>query len=319
MTMGESSAQRGKFDFIDVLSAAGSPGRLTHLLTVALRLKERYRATGRNEPLAAGKTLAMIFEKPSLRTRVSFEVAMQHLGGAALYISPAEIGLGTRESVPDAARVLSGFCDAIMARTFAHASIEQLAQYASRPVINGLSDHSHPCQAMADLMTVQEHFGALRGLTLAYVGDGNNVARSLMQACAVFGLKFRLAAPEGYHLNPADVQAVRQAYADFDFAADTDPRVAVRSADVIYTDTWVSMGQEEEKAARRTRFAAYQVNGALLAAAPAHAKVMHCLPAYRGVEITDDVMDGPHSIIFEQAENRLHFHKGLLAVQMGGQ
>jgi ornithine carbamoyltransferase len=306
----------GKFDFVDILGI--DRAMLEHLLAVAQRLKSQYRATGRNDPMAAGKTLAMIFEKPSLRTRVSFEVAMTHLGGAAIYITPGEIGLGTRESVPDAARVLSGFCDAIMARTFSHDTIVQLAHFSNRPVTNGLSDRSHPCQVMADLLTVREHFGSLSGLTLAYVGDGNNVARSLMEACAVFGLKFRIAVPHGYELHQSDVQTAR-AVPGFDFHCTTDPREAVKSADIIYTDTWVSMGQENEKAQRLKIFAPYQINTALLSAAPAHAVVMHCLPAYRGVEITDEAMDFDRSIVFQQAENRLHFQKGLLAVQLGGQ
>lgn len=308
--------QAGKFDFIDILGM--DRAMLEHLLAVAERLKKQYRATGRNEPLAAGKTLAMIFEKPSLRTRVSFEVAMAHLGGAAIYITPGEIGLGKRESVPDAARVLSGFCDAIMARTFAHDTIVQLAHYSCRPVTNGLSDRSHPCQVMADLLTIREHFGSLSGLTLAYIGDGNNVARSLMEACAVFGLKFRIAAPQGYQLDNTDVQAAGN-IPGFDYQCTADPREAVTSADVIYTDTWVSMGQESEKEQRLKIFSPYQVNSALIAAAPAHAVVMHCLPAYRSIEITDEAMDFDRSIVFQQAENRLHFQKGVLAVQLGGQ
>ncbi len=308
--------QAGKFDFIDILGM--DRAMLEHLLVVAERLKKQYRATGRNEPMAAGKTLAMIFEKPSLRTRVSFEVAMVHLGGAAIYITPGEIGLGKRESVPDAARVLSGFCDAIMARTFAHDTIVQLARFSNRPVTNGLSERSHPCQVMADLLTIREHFGSLSGLTLAYIGDGNNVARSLMEACAVFGLKFRIAAPQGYQLDNADVQAAGK-ITGFDFQGTTDPREAVKSADIIYTDTWVSMGQENEKEQRLKIFTPYQINSALIAAAPAHSVVMHCLPAYRGIEITDEAMDFDRSIVFQQAENRLHFQKGVLAVQLGGQ
>jgi ornithine carbamoyltransferase len=305
-----------KVDFLDIL---GHPRPvLEHMLQVAARLKQQYRTAGRNEPLVAGKTLAMIFEKPSLRTRVSFDSAMVHLGGSALYISPGEIGLGSRESIPDIARVLSGFCDAIMARTFAHKTIELLAQNSRRPVINGLSEKSHPCQIMADLMTIAEHFGGLSGRTVAYIGDGNNVARSLLEGCAVLGLKFRIAAPSGYQLDDASIAACRKV-ATVDFQAFTDPQTAVKDADVIYTDTWVSMGQESEKARRLPVFAPYQINDALLAAAPSHAVVMHCLPAYRGVEITDSVMDSPRSIVFEQAENRLHFQKGLLAVLIGGQ
>ena len=314
MNQTNNSPPGGKFDFIDIL---GMPrATLEHLLAVAARLKAQYRSTGRNDPVAAGKTLAMIFEKPSLRTRVSFEVAMTHLGGAAIYITPGEIGLGTRESVPDAARVLSGFCDAIMARTFAHDTLVQLARFSNRPVTNALSDRSHPCQVMADLLTIREHFGCLSGLTLAYVGDGNNVARSLMEACAVFGLKFRIAAPIGYELQHSDIQTA-SSVPGFDFQATTDPTEAVRAADIIYTDTWVSMGQESEKAQRMKIFTPYQINAKLISAAPAHAVVMHCLPAYRGVEITDQAMDFDRSIVFQQAENRLHFQKGLLAVQIG--
>lgn len=305
-----------KLDFIDI--AATPRTVLDHLLETAARLKAEYQSTGRNEPLAAGKVMAMIFEKPSLRTRVSFDVAMRHLGGAALYISPQEIGLGKRESVADAARVLSGFCDVLMARTFAHQTLLDLARFSRRPVINALSDHSHPCQAMADLLTVRERFGKLRGVTLAYIGDGNNVARSLLEACSMFEMKFRIATPRQYQLDAVSIKAAAQAHPGFDFAATDDPFVAVQAADVIYTDTWISMGQEDEKAQRLAVFGPYQINQSLLAAAPGHAMVMHCLPAYRGVEITDEVMDGPQSAVFVQAENRLHFQKGLLAVQLAG-
>lgn len=306
----------GKLDFIDIAQTPRAV--LDHLLDVASRLKTQYRTTGHNDPLATGKVLAMIFEKPSLRTRVSFDVAMRHLNGAAIYIAPAEIGLGQRESVADAARVLSGFCDAIMARTFAHQTILDLARYSNRPVTNGLSDHSHPCQAMADILTVRERFSRLEGLTLAYVGDGNNVARSLMEACAAFCMKFNIAAPAGYELDSHSIAATTSAHHDFKFSASHDPKAAVKSADVIYTDTWVSMGQEDQKQQRMPIFKPYQINDALLRCAPSHAMVMHCLPAYRGVEITDEVMDGPQSAVFEQAENRLHFQKGLLAVQLAG-
>jgi ornithine carbamoyltransferase len=261
----------------------------------------------------------MIFEKPSLRTRVSFETAMVHLGGHALYISPTEIGLGTRESVPDVARVLSGMVDGIMARVFEHQKLKDLAAHAAIPVINGLSDYSHPCQAMADLMTIEEHFGKLKGLTLAYIGDGNNVARSLLVACAKFGLNFRIATPPGYELEDEIVQRVMSFHQDFDFVSAHDPHEAVRDADVLYTDTWVSMGQEAEKAIRLPVFKPYQINEELLAAAPKQAVVLHCLPAYRGVEITDAVIDGPQSLVFPEAHNRLHFQKALLAALLAGQ
>ncbi len=303
------------FDFVDIMSS--SPQTLGHLLSLAARLKSAHRQLGRNDPVCAGKVLAMIFEKPSLRTRVSFDVAMTHLGGSAIYISPNEIGLGSREAVPDVARVLSGMCDAIMARTFAHQTIEQLAAFASVPVINGLSDRSHPCQAMADLLTVQEEFGSLEGRTLAYIGDGNNVARSLLEACGVFKMNFAIATPPGYALPAADFQALQSVYR-IKTLITSSPKEAVVQADVIYTDTWVSMGQEDEKAARMPIFRPYQINSQLLAAAPAHAIVMHCLPAYRNVEITDAVLDGPQSRVFQQAHNRLHFQKALLAFQIGG-
>ncbi len=297
---------------LDFISIAQTPSdMLRHLLDAAIKLKAQRQKNGANAPIAAGRVLVMIFEKPSLRTRVSFETAMVHLGGAAIYLSPQEIGLGQRETVADAARVLSGFCDAIMARTFAHQTIVDLARYSNKPVINGLSDHSHPCQAMADLMTIEEHFGKLAGLTLAYVGDGNNVARSLMLACSRFDMKFNIATPPGYELpetqDPASAAAA---------LATHDPQQAVRGADIIYTDTWVSMGQEAEKESRRALFQPYQVNSALMAQAPAHAIVMHCLPAYRGLEITEDVIDAPRSLVFQQAENRMHFQKGLLAAQL---
>ncbi|HTV47174.1 MAG TPA: ornithine carbamoyltransferase [Phycisphaerae bacterium] len=314
--MNQNNAPAAKRDFLDILNHPRQ--ELEHMLQVAARLKQQYKTTGRNEPLAAGKTLAMIFEKPSLRTRVSFDAAMTHLGGSAIYISPAEIGIGSRESAPDVARVLAGLCDAIMARTFSHKTIEQLAQYCSRPVINGLSDKSHPCQAMADFLTISEHFGGLSGRCLAYIGDGNNVARSLLEGCTVLGLKFRIASPSGYQLDDASIAACRKVGA-IDFQSFIDPKEAVKDADVIYTDTWVSMGQEDQKVQRLPVFAPYQINDALLAAAPSHAMVMHCLPAYRGVEITDSVMDSPRSIVFQQAENRLHFQKGLLAILIGGQ
>jgi ornithine carbamoyltransferase len=306
-----------KLDFVSMTDVPQP--MLAHILDVAKTLKKQLKTTGHNDPLARGKVLACIFEKPSLRTRVSFETAMYHLGGSALSIAPGEIGLGTRESVPDVARVLAGMVDGIMARVFEHQKLKDLATFAKVPVINGLSDYSHPCQAMADLMTIDEHFGKLEGLTLAYIGDGNNVARSLMVACARFGVKFRIAAPPGYELEPELIDRIMRQVPNLDFTSAHDPQDAVRSADVICTDTWVSMGQEAEKAKRLPVFQAYQINAELLKAAPSHAVVLHCLPAYRGVEITDDVLDGPQSLVFQEAENRLHFQKGLLAVLLCGQ
>jgi ornithine carbamoyltransferase len=306
-----------KLDFVSIV--ATPQDTLARIMVVAQRLKDQLKATGRNDPLAAGKTLAMIFEKPSLRTRVSFEVAMNQIGGAGLYIAPSEIGLGKRESVADVARVLSGMVDGIMARVFEHDKLLGLAKHAAIPVINGLSDYSHPCQAMADLFTMEEHFGKLKGLTLAYVGDGNNVARSLMCACARFGVKFRIASPVGYELEEELIDRIMKQEPTLDFSRTSDPCLAVRDADAIYTDTWVSMGQEDEKAARLPIFQPYQINAELLARAPKSAVVMHCLPAYRGLEITDEVIDGPQSVVFQQAENRLHLQKGLLAVLLAGQ
>ena len=305
-----------KTDFVSIVDLPQE--QLQHILDVAKRLKKQLKETGLNDPIGRGKVLACIFEKPSLRTRVSFETAMYQLGGNSLYISPSEIGLGTRESVPDVARVLSGMVNGIMARVFEHSKLKELAEHASIPVINGLSDYSHPCQAMADLMTAEEHFGKLQGLTMAYIGDGNNVARSLMVACARFGVKFRISSPAGYELEPELIERIIRQVPALDFTSAHDPKEAVKSADIIYTDTWVSMGQEAEKAKRLPIFAPYQINDALLKAAPSQAIVMHCLPAYRGVEITDEVMDGPQSVVFEEAENRLHFQKGLLAVLLCG-
>jgi ornithine carbamoyltransferase len=291
---------------------------LRHCLDVALALKAQLKTTGRNDPLLAGKTLAMIFEKPSLRTRVSFAVAMTQLGGNGLLLRDEEVGLGKRESVADVARVLSGMCNGIMARTFEHEKVTGLAKWATVPVISGLTDYSHPCQAMADLMTLEEHFGALKGRTLAYVGDGNNVARSLSVACGKFGLRFVLASPTAYALPKEDLDRIMSQVPNMDLEVTDDPQQAVKEADAIYTDTWVSMGQEAEKAQRLKDFAGYAIDEKLLAAAPKHAVVMHCLPAYRGLEISAEVMEGPQSLIFPQAENRLHFQKGLLAVLMGG-
>lgn len=291
---------------------------LQHLFDVAAKLKSQLRATGRNDPILAGKTLAMIFEKPSLRTRVSFAVAMSQLGGSGLLLRNEEVGLGSREPIQDIARVLSGMCDGIMARTFEHEKVIGLAHRATVPVINGLTDFNHPCQAMADLMTLREHFGSLKGRTLVFVGDGNNVARSLAVACGKFDMRFILSSPGGYELPSSDMDRIMAQVPDLDWEVVSDPLEAVHEADCIYTDTWVSMGQEAEKQQRLAAFADFQVNEGLLAAAPKHAVVLHCLPAYRGYEISAAVMEGPQSLVFQEAENRLHFQKGLLAVLMGG-
>ena len=291
--------------------------QLRHTLDVSHQLKKQLKETGRNDPILAGKTLAMIFEKPSLRTRVSFAVAMTQLGGNGLLLRGEEVGIGQREPIEDMARVISSMCDGIMARTFEHEKVTGLAKWSTVPVINGLTDYSHPCQAMADLMTLEEHFGSLAGRTMAFVGDGNNVARSLAFACARFGMKFILAAPVGYEFSDAETTQMRSRLPGLEMEITRDPKEAVRNADAIVTDTWVSMGQEAEKAKRVKEFAGFQVDRALLTIAPKQAVVLHCLPAYRGLEISEEVMEGPQSLIFQEAENRLHFQKGLLAVLLG--
>lgn len=303
--------------FVDI--SDHSAAELRHMLDVSKRLKAQLKTTGKNDPLLAGKTLAMIFEKPSLRTRVSFAVAMTQLGGNGLVLRQEEVGLGSREPVQDVARVLASMCDGIMARTFEHEKIENLAKFSKVPVINGLTDLSHPCQAMADLLTVEEHFGKLSGLTMAFIGDGNNVARSLAVACGRFGMPFVLASPTGFEFPTDDVKRLKAQEPKLDLRLTTDPRDAVKKADVIVTDTWVSMGQEAEKAKRLQTFRGFEVNDDLLSLAPKHAMVLHCLPAYRGLEISESVLESPRSLVFPEAENRLHFQKGLIAVLMGGQ
>ena len=266
------------------------------------------------------KVLALVFEKPSLRTRMSFEIAMLQLGGHTIYLSPAEVGLGGRESVPDVARVLSRYADAVAARTFSHKTLEVLAQYADVPVINALSDLEHPCQALADLLTIYEKKGELEGLALAYVGDGNNVAHSLMLSSALAGMNFRIASPAGYRVRD-DLLELARSYAmesGTEIMCTEDPRQAVREADVIYTDVWTSMGQESESEKRRRVFTAYQVNDDLLALAGKDAILMHPLPAHHGEEVAEGVLDTPQSVVFDQAENRMHLQKALLADMLGG-
>lgn len=258
-----------------------------------------------------GKALAMIFEKPSLRTRVSFETAMTHLGGHAMYLSNADIGIGSREPIKDIARVLGRMCDGIMARTFSHQMVEDFGRYAGVPVVNALTDYSHPCQAMADIMTVQEHLGDVAGRTIAFIGDGNNVARSLAIACGKLEMKFILACPTGYELEAEFLDKLAGTV-----SVTNDPLSAVAEADVIYTDTWVSMGQEEEKKKRIDDFKGFQINAKLLAAAPQRAIVLHCLPAYRGYEITDEAFEAHATTILDESENRLHFQRTLLNVLM---
>src|SRR5579859_6581599 len=294
--------------------AESTSADLEHLIRLAVQLKLEWQSGG-NRPVLAGKVLGMIFQKPSLRTRVSFDVAMLHLGGHALYLSPAEIGLGQRESIADVARVLSGFTQGIMARVFDPAHLTQLAQSSNVPVINGLSDRSHPCQALADVLTLYEHFGYLRGLRIAYVGDTNNVTRSLAEASARLGMSLNVASPSSYQFDSATVQELTAQ--GLQLCVTDNPAQAVEGVDVVYTDTWTSMGQEEEAAQRRKVFPPYQVNAALLQKAARHAVVLHCLPAHRGEEITDEVADGPQSLLFPQAANRLHAQKAVLVMLMG--
>lgn len=298
------------------------PDQLEGLLDLATRYKARLRQArelGPEDRVLSGKTLAMVFTKPSLRTRVSFEVGMRQLGGAALYLSPAEVGLGTRESPEDVGRVLARYCDAIMARVFAHRDIEALAAAAPVPVINGLSDRFHPCQALADLLTIREAFGDLAGRRIAYVGDGNNVAHSLAVGGALAGAHVTIVHPHGFAPDPdvmrrADGIAVRTD----GLVESTEELDAVEGVDVLYTDVWASMGQESEALERKAIFEPYRVDAALVARAADGAIVLHCLPAHRGDEITDEVMDGPQARVFDQAENRLHAQKAVLAWLVGG-
>jgi ornithine carbamoyltransferase len=296
----------------DFLSIKDCPtGYLMDLLRESRELKTLYRAGGRDLCLS-GRVLAMLFEKPSLRTRISFQVAMTDLGGSPIYVKPEDIGgIGKREPIKDMARVLSRYVDGIMARTFEHSAVTELAEFATVPVINALTDWSHPCQAMADVLTIEEHLGRLQGVKIAFIGDGNNVARSLAFACARLGMKMVVASPPGYELDAESIRTANQASADC-VSLTNNPADAVTDADIVYTDTWVSMGQENEKHKRIRDFEGFQVNAKLLKAAPDGVKIMHCLPAYRGLEITDEAAESPHSIIFDQAENRLHFQRALL-------
>jgi len=295
-----------------------SSGEVQELLDIAIKLKEEYFKKG-NPPLFKGKVLGMIFQKPSLRTRVSFDMAMRHCGGDALYLSPNEIGLGKRESIADISRVLSGYVHALMARVFDHEHVLGLAKWSEIPVVNGLSDYNHPCQGMADALTIQENFGKAKGLNVSYIGDGNNVAVSLMHVCAKLGWNFTIANPEDYDITPKAVdvaqEIVKETGSKLTFLR--DPHEAVKGAHVIYTDTWTSMGQEEETVKREKVFPSYQVNAQLVSEADKDVIVMHCLPAHRNHELTDEVADGPHSVIFPQAHNRLHAQKAILARLFG--
>ncbi|MBM4433990.1 MAG: ornithine carbamoyltransferase [Chloroflexi bacterium] len=312
------------------MTATLAPARVRHFVSLGDLTAEELEllmrdATGlKRDPIPAdaplrGRALGLIFEKPSLRTRVSFEMAMVQLGGHCAYMSPAEVGLGRRESVADVARVTSRYLDGIVLRTFAHETTEEFARSSSVPVINGLSDLSHPCQGLADVFTIRERKGTDRGVTVAYVGDGNNVCHSLMLGVALAGQTLRVATPAGYEpqqrYRERAAEIARRTGATVEIGR--DPAAAVRGADVVYTDVWMSMGQEQEYERRRRAFQGYQVNADLLALAKRDAIVMHDLPAHRGEEITDDVIDGPQSVVFDQAENRLHAQKALVRWLLG--
>ncbi len=281
------------------------------ILQLANGLKERH-VRGERPDLLKNRCLALLFEKASLRTRVSFEAGMAQLGGAATYLT-SDVGWRERETIADFVRVLAEYCDFVVCRAISQSTVDELAAYDVMPVINGLTDESHPCQAMADVMTMMEHAaGSLRGKQLTFVGDGNNVARSLLKAAAFCGMRFRLAGPVDYHIASHFIDRASQHLSGLDFQQGTDIQAMVRHADFIYTDVWTSMGQENEAAKRHAAFSPYQINASMLALAPAHCKVLHCLPARRGLEITNEVIDSACSIVFQQAGNRMHLQKGLL-------
>jgi len=300
----------------DLLSVADLSGKdIRNLISDAVIMKAR----GWNNMLER-KTLALLFEKPSLRTRVSFELAMRQLGGQVIYLSPAEVGMGIREPIPDIAQVLSRYVDVIAARTFHHQTLDTLAVYSDIPIINALSDTEHPCQALSDLLTIYEKKGELPDLTLAYIGDGNNVAASLMLAASLAGMRFKIASPKGYQL-PENVCDLAREYAGDSGAhiiCTEDPAEAASGADAVYTDVWTSMGQEDEASRRRHIFADYQINKKLLSLAHEKAIIMHPLPAHHGEEVAEGILDSKQSVVFDQAENRLHLQKAILAEILGG-
>lgn len=288
------------------------PSDIEEIFNVTKELKE-WHNKGYDEKCLSGKILGMIFEKSSMRTRVSFEVAMAQLGGHAIYLTQTDINLGKREAVKDGARVLSRYVNGIVIRTFAQETIQELARYATVPVINALSDYLHPCQALTDLYTIKEKFGTLSNIRIVFIGDGNNVARSLAQICAKLGLHLHIASPKGYELTPDFISKTKQMAEGIEtIHLYQEPKEAAEKANIVYTDTWVSMGQEAEAETRKKAFSGFQINSELLKVAKEDVKVMHCLPAHRGEEITDEIIDGTHSIVYDQAENRLHVEKALL-------
>jgi ornithine carbamoyltransferase len=301
--------------FTDFLGLAGiSPAALREVLQLAAYLKRRGRSEAPVDSPLHGRHVALLFEKPSLRTRTTFEVGVRQLGGNVVYLGKDEVNLGVRETVADAARNLERWVDAIVIRTGDHGRVVELAHHASVPVVNALSDLEHPCQALADMLTLEEHLGRLAGLTLTYVGDGNNMVNSLAPAAAVLGLHLRIATPPGYEADPTVLARAAAACRGGSITVFHDPHEAVTGAHAVYTDTWVSMGWEKEHAIRVAAFAGFQVNEALMGSARREALFLHCLPAHRGEEVTDAVMDGPTSVVFDQAENRLHAQKALLSL-----
>jgi ornithine carbamoyltransferase len=295
-----------------------APQVLMDLVELSILRKGQFKR-GELKPMLQGKTLAMVFQKASLRTRLGFEVAMAQLGGHAVNLEDHQIGVSRREDIRDIARVMSSMCDGIMARVFAHQTVVELAMHSTVPVVNGLSDWAHPCQALADLMTIREHFGSLAERKVAYIGDGNNVARSLMSVCMKTGMPFAMAAPRTYQLDPGSVEAGRTVAARSGASIEVteDPAEAVAGADIVYTDVWTSMGHEDEREVREKAFAGFQVNSALLERAKPTAMVMHCLPAIRNAEISDELMESERLLIYQQAENRLHTQRALLEVLLG--
>lgn len=296
-----------------------SRDEINTLLAQAASLKAEWKQGGHPSLPLQGKTLALVFEKPSLRTRVAFEAGMVQLGGHGSYLSANDIDMGGRESVADVARNLSRWVQVIAARVFKHTTVQELARYATIPIINALSDREHPCQVLADMLTITEHYGTLEGVRLTYVGDGNNVCHSLLLIGSILGLEVRVSCPADYRPHPEILAQAEELASRYDGSIHitSDPSEAARDADVLYTDVWASMGQEHETARRRPVFQPYQVNAELLSLARSRALVMHCLPAHRGEEITSDVLDSPQSVIFDQAENRMHTQKALILMLLG--
>ena len=294
-----------------------TPGEVETIFDLSRELKDKQKR-GIAHPILQGKTLGMIFQKSSTRTRVSFEVGMYQLGGSALFLSANDLQIGRGEPVRDTARVMSRYVDGIMIRTFSHAEVEELAHYSTIPIINGLTDLLHPCQALADLFTVREHKGDLKGLKMAYIGDGNNMVNALLHGCAKVGMHITVATPAGYAPNKQIIAEAQEAAAlsGSKIVITNSPLEAAAGADVLYTDVWASMGQEAEQMARQRIFADFQINSAALEVANNDAIVMHCLPAHRGEEITNEVIEGPQSVVFDEAENRLHVQKAIMALLM---